>query len=219
MADTNDKKKKRKKYPGAEKWVPPTRSLPKLAEAAKDCHGCDLYKTATQTVFGEGRRDAALILVGEQPGDVEDKEGEPFVGPAGQVLDGLLERAKIPRSSVYVTNAVKHFKWTPRGKRRMHSRPLAGEIVACSPWLSAELAAVRADVVVCLGSTAAQSLFGSSFRLMASFGEVLAYEDRQVVVTYHPSAILRMPTHEAREEARGRLVADLVRAWKLAGGK
>ena len=214
-----DDKKKRRKLPGAEKWVPATRSLPKLAEAAKDCHGCDLYKTATQTVFGEGRRDAALILVGEQPGDVEDGEGEPFVGPAGQVLDRLLERAKIPRSRVYVTNAVKHFKWTPRGKRRMHARPLAGEIVACSPWLSAELAAVRADVVVCLGSTAAQSLFGSSFRLMASFGEVLAYEDRQVVVTYHPSAILRMPTHEAREDARGRLVADLVRAWKLAGGK
>ncbi len=199
--------------------MPSTRSLPKLAEAAKDCRGCDLYKTATQTVFGEGRRDAALVLVGEQPGDAEDKAGEPFVGPAGHVLDDLLEKAKIPRSSVYVTNAVKHFKWTPRGKRRMHSRPLAGEIVACSPWLSAELAAVRADVVVCLGSTAAQSLFGGTFRLMASFGEVLTHEDRQVIVTYHPSAILRMPTHEAREEARGQLVRDLARAWKLAGGK
>lgn len=209
----------KKKFPGAEKWVPKTRSLPKLADAAKDCHGCDLYKAATQTVFGEGGRDAALILVGEQPGDQEDKKGEPFVGPAGHVLDDLLQRAKIPRSSVYLTNAVKHFKWTPRGKRRMHSRPLAGEIVACSPWLDAELAAVRADVIVCLGSTAAQSLFGSTFRLMASFGEVLIHADRHVIVTYHPSAILRMPTHEAREEARGQLVGDLVRAWKLAGGK
>lgn len=213
------KRPARAEAPGASRWVPASRSLRALASAAKDCRGCDLYKHATQTVFGEGKPSASIIMIGEQPGDVEDKEGAPFVGPAGHVLDDALEAAGIPRARVYLTNAVKHFKWKPRGKRRLHSRPLAGEIVACGPWLEAELAAVHADVVVCLGAVAAQSLFGSSFKLMESFDHVLEHEDRRVIVTYHPSAILRMPTHEARAEARQRLVRDIRRAWKLANGK
>ena len=153
------------------------------------------------------------------PAIKKTESGEPFVGPAGRVLDEMLQNARIPRARVYVTNAVKHFKWTPRGKRRLHARPLAREIVACNPWLSAELAAVHADVVVCLGAVAAQSLFGPKFRLMDSFDQNLTHDDRLVIVTYHPSAILRMPTHEARDEARKRLTSDLARAWKLAGGK
>jgi uracil-DNA glycosylase family protein len=210
---------KKLNLPGASQWVPKTRSLAKLAAASKDCRGCELYKNATQTVFGEGNTNAAIIVIGEQPGDLEDREGAAFVGPAGRVLDETLEIVGIPRSRVYITNAVKHFKWTPRGKRRMHQRPLAGEITACRPWLSAELAAVQADVIVCLGATAAQALFGPSFRLMDSFDKDLTHEDRHVIVTYHPSAILRMPTPEAREDARRRLRHDLERAWTLARRK
>jgi uracil-DNA glycosylase family protein len=206
----------RKPDPGAAPYVPKTSSLPKLAEAAQGCHGCDLYARATQTVFGRGPKDAVLIAVGEQPGDEEDLAGKPFVGPAGRLLDELLVDAGIDRALVYVTNAVKHFKWEPRGKRRMHSRPNAMEVSACQPWLEAELAVVEARVVVCLGATAAQSILGSSFRLTLSFGKTLQAQGRQVVATYHPSAILRMPLHDEREKARRQLVGDLQRAWTLA---
>ncbi|HEY3820593.1 MAG TPA: UdgX family uracil-DNA binding protein [Polyangiaceae bacterium] len=201
---------------GASAFVPATHSLATLASAAKACEGCDLYTRATQTVFGSGPSDAALVVVGEQPGDEEDRAGEPFVGPAGRVLDELLSEAGVDRRLVYVTNAVKHFKWEPRGKRRMHSKPSPGQVTACHPWLAAELALVPAKVVVCLGATAAQSMLGPSFRLTHSFGEVVTSGGRQVIATYHPSAILRMPTHEDREKARAQLRQDLARAWKLA---
>ncbi|HEX3343699.1 MAG TPA: UdgX family uracil-DNA binding protein [Polyangiaceae bacterium] len=197
-------------------FVPATRSLVRLASAAEDCEGCALYARATQTVFGRGPADAALVVVGEQPGDEEDRAGEPFVGPSGHVLDALLKDAGIDRRLVYVTNAVKHFKWEPRGKRRMHSKPNPSEVAACHPWLAAELALVDATVVVCLGATAAQSILGRSFRLTASLGQTLTSGERRVVATYHPSAILRMPTHEDREKARAQLRGDLERAWKLA---
>jgi uracil-DNA glycosylase family protein len=203
----------------ASPFVPETRSLPALEAAARACEGCDLFARATQTVFGQGPADAALVVVGEQPGDEEDKAGAPFVGPAGRVLDEVLAGAGIDRSRVYVTNAVKHFKWEPRGKRRMHSRPNAGEVTACHPWLAAELALVAAKVVVCLGATAAQSLLGNKFRVTQSFGQVLAREGRQIIATYHPSAILRMPDPAARDKAREQLRDDLKRAWTLAGGE
>ena len=193
----------------------PTRvTLPALRSAARDCHGCDLYARATQTVFGEGTSRAWLMVVGEQPGDKEDREGHPFVGPAGGVLAQALERAGLERRDVYVTNAVKHFKWFPRGKRRMHDKPSYGEVGACRPWLTAELGAVDPVVVLCLGSTAAQSFFGAAFRLTPALGRTLHAEGRPVIVTYHPAAILRMPTHEAREAGR----AALVRALELAKG-
>lgn len=186
-------------------------SLEQLRGAAAGCRGCDLYKNATQTVFGEGPRQAAVMMVGEQPGDQEDLRGEPFVGPAGGVLDDALFEAGIERSEVYVTNAVKHFKWAPRGKRRLHSKPSAREITACRPWLEAELAVVRPRVVVCMGATASASLLGSSFRLTRHRGEF--FEDTGwaplVTATLHPSAVLRMPDEEARERAFQGLVADL----------
>ena len=144
----------------ADDFLPEQLALPKLREAAEDCQGCDLYKNATQTVFGEGPPKASVVLVGEQPGDQEDKQGHPFVGPAGRLLDRALEEAQIERDEVYVTNAVKHFKWIWRGKRRLHQKPSVREVIACKPWLNAELAAVNPKIVVCLGSTAAQSVLG-----------------------------------------------------------
>ncbi len=206
----------RKLDPGAAPFVPRTRSLTKLAEAAQGCEGCDLFARATQTVFGSGPRDAVLVAVGEQPGDEEDRAGQPFIGPAGRVLDELLEDAGIDRRLVYVTNAVKHFKWEPRGKRRMHSRPSPWQVSACHPWLEAELALVPAKVIVCLGATAAQSMLGSAFRLTQSFGQVLESGGRKVIATYHPSAILRMPDPEERARARQQLRDDLKKAWRLA---
>src|SRR6187551_2803320 len=148
--------------------------LDELREAAAGCTRCDLYKTGTQVVFGEGPRDAAAMFVGEQPGDQEDRQGEPFVGPAGAMLDKALADAGIPRDQVYVTNAVKHFKWEPRGKRRIHKKPRASEIKACRPWLEAELKAVQPVVVVCLGATAAQSLLGAKFKLMQQRGQLVS---------------------------------------------
>jgi DNA polymerase len=177
-----------------------TASLRALREQAATCRNCDLWRDATQTVFGEGRRDAKAILIGEQPGDAEDVAGRPFVGPAGRVLDEGLAEAGIDRDDVYVTNAVKHFKWQARGKRRIHQRPNAAEIAACKPWLLGELDTVHPDVIVLLGATAAQTLLGRSFRVTRQRGEAL--EDtglaRYVVATIHPSAVLRERDDAAR---------------------
>jgi DNA polymerase len=191
-------------------FVPDSTSVRVLHEAAHACRGCDLYKNATQVVFGEGPRGASVMFIGEQPGDQEDRQGEPFVGPAGALLDKALADAGIPRARVYVTNAVKHFKWEPRGKRRIHKKPRVSEIKACRPWLEAELRAVKPTLVVCLGATAAQSVLGSQFRLMQQRGVVLPSElAGRVVATIHPSAVLRAPDSEGRREAYEMLVADL----------
>jgi DNA polymerase len=194
----------------AASFVPATRSLAALEDAAHGCRGCDLYKDATQVVFGAGPARARLVFVGEQPGDQEDRQGEPFVGPAGALLDRALADAGIPRSAVYVTNAVKHFKWEPRGKRRIHKKPRASEIAACRPWLEAELRAITPDVVVCLGATAAQSVFGAQFRLMQQRGTLLPSAlSARTLATIHPSAVLRAPDAEGRREAYDLLVSDL----------
>jgi DNA polymerase len=200
-------------------FVPRTTSVKTLNAAAHACRGCDLYKTATQVVFGAGPRTARVMFVGEQPGDQEDLRGEPFVGPAGVVLQRALDEVGIPRDTVFLTNAVKHFKWEPRGKRRIHKKPRASEIKACRPWLEAELLAVKPVVVVCLGATAAQSVLGSQFKLMQQRGQVLpsALADR-VVATIHPSAVLRAPDAEGRRAAYDMLVSDLKVAAKVAKG-
>jgi uracil-DNA glycosylase len=190
-------------------FLPPRRDLASLRAAAKDCRGCDLYRQATQVVFGEGHAHAAIFLVGEQPGDREDLQGKPFVGPAGQLLDRCLESAGIDRGKVYITNAVKHFKWEPRGKIRLHKKPNSLEIAACRPWLDREIAAVRPGIIVCLGATAAQDLLGSGFRLTQHRGEVFPTSNGPVTATIHPSAILRMPEPDAKEAEIARLVNDL----------
>lgn len=197
----------------ASPFVPSERSLQTMREAAAECRGCELYKNATQTVFGEGPRNASIMLVGEQPGDVEDRTGHPFVGPAGKVLLEAMDAAGLARSDVYITNAVKHFKWEPRGKRRMHQKPAYAEVVACRPWLNAEIESVTPQVIVCLGATAGQSFFGSAFRLARSFGQELTDSSgRRILTTYHPSAILRMETEEEKAAGREALVDALKRA-------
>lgn len=189
----------------------------KVVAAARHCTDCDLYKRATQTVFGEGAVPATIMLVGEQPGDREDVEGRPFVGPAGRLLDKALAAAEIDRGGVYVTNAVKHFKWEPRGKRRLHSKPNAVEIHACNHWLADEIRLVRPQLIVCLGATAAQAFLGRAFRLTQQRGAVLPANEAsggaRLMATYHPSALLRMMRDEA-EYARAwdALVGDLVTA-------
>jgi DNA polymerase len=194
--------------------VPPRPSLPKLREAAAGCTACDLYKTGTQTVFGEGARSADVMFVGEQPGDQEDKAGKPFVGPAGRLLDEALEDAGIDRTQVYVTNVVKHFKWVARGKRRIHQKPNWSEVAACRPWLEAELAVVEPRVLVCLGATAAQALLGRQFRVTQQRGVPVESElAEHVLATIHPSAILRDP--ETREQEYAAFVADLKAVAKL----
>jgi uracil-DNA glycosylase family protein len=181
-----------------------------LNAAAHDCRGCDLYKTATQVVFGVGPRGAHVLFVGEQPGDQEDRQGQPFVGPAGAVLDKALADAGLPRGDVYLTNAVKHFKWEPRGKRRIHKKPRVSEIKACRPWLEAEINAVKPAIVVCLGATAAQSVIGPQFKLMAQRGQLLATAlAAKTIATIHPSAVLRSPDPEGRRAAYEMLVSDL----------
>ena len=191
-------------------FVPKTTSVRALNAAAHACRGCDLYKHATQVVFGAGPQGAQVLFVGEQPGDQEDRQGQPFVGPAGALLDRALGDAGIPRDTVYVTNAVKHFKWEPRGKRRIHKKPRLSEVKACRPWLEAELRAIRPAVVVCLGATAAQSLLGSQFKLMAQRGQLLTSElASAVVATIHPSAVLRAPDATGRKAAYDMLVRDL----------
>jgi uracil-DNA glycosylase family protein len=194
----------------AAEFLPEKRNLTALRKAARDCRGCELWRDATQTVFGEGPRRASLMLVGEQPGDREDREGKPFVGPAGRLLDSALEEAGIDRGLVYTTNAVKHFKWRPRGKRRLHQTPRAGEIAACKPWLEGEIEAVRPVAVVALGSTAARALFGSKVRVMRDRGQILETSYAEIgAVTVHPSAVLRVPEDDLRKVARAELISDL----------
>jgi uracil-DNA glycosylase len=201
-------------------FLPAKRTLPALRAAAAECRGCRLYANATQTVFGEGRSGAHLMLVGEQPGDREDIEGHPFVGPAGRLLEGALAEAGIARDDVYVTNVVKHFKWEPRGEksaRRIHKKPNDAEIAACYPWLSEEIAAVHPRVIVCLGATAAQALLGKDFRVTRERGIPLVSPLADAVVaTFHPSAVLRAPDDEARRRARAEFVHDLGVAAEVA---
>lgn len=192
-------------------FVPHSLDLPVLAKAAAGCRGCDIYCNATQVVFGQGPATASVMFIGEQPGDQEDRAGTPFVGPSGQLLNGALEQVGIDRSEVYVTNAVKHFKFEPRGTRRIHAKPNARETTACRPWLEAEIASVRPKLIVCLGATAAQSLMGRDFRLTVSRGRVIA-DTRwapAVIATNHPSALLRMPDPQAREAAYEMFLSDL----------
>jgi uracil-DNA glycosylase len=187
--------------------------LNELRAEASDCRACGLWEKATQTVFGEGRAPAELMLVGEQPGDQEDKQGRPFVGPAGRVLDEALEQAGIDRATTYVTNAVKHFKWEARGKRRIHAKPTWTEQTACRPWLEAELDVVRPRVLVCLGATAAQSLLGKQFRVTKERGRWLESELAEyVTATIHPSSILRQRDDESRRRELDGLVHDLLLA-------
>jgi DNA polymerase len=189
--------------------------LDKVRLAAAECKACDLWKCGTQTVFGEGSETADLMLVGEQPGDKEDLAGRPFVGPAGRILDQALDDAGIDRSTVYVTNAVKHFTWEPRGKRRLHKRPDAGEIAACRPWLDKEIELVRPKVVVCLGATAAQALLGRSFKVTKQRGELFAQPEGHVVTaTVHPSSILRAPDAAARTQELAAFTEDLRQVTK-----
>jgi uracil-DNA glycosylase family protein len=199
---------------------PQTTSWSTLREAARECTACHLYKRATQTVFGEGPKNARMMLVGEQPGDYEDVAGKPFVGPAGKIMDRALEEAGIDRKKVYVTNAVKHFKWEPRGKRRIHQKPNSREIAACRPWLEAELRLIKPKVLVVLGATAAQTIFGPSFRVTRERGKVLSSKFApKVVATVHPSSLLRQPDEESREREYKNFVADLRVAVKAAGEK
>jgi DNA polymerase len=196
---------------------PDTKSWSVAREAAKHCEACHLYKRATQTVFGEGPKRAAMMLVGEQPGDYEDLAGKPFVGPAGKIMDRALEDAGIDRSQVYVTNAVKHFKWEPRGKRRIHQKPNSREIAACRPWLEAELRIVKPKLVVAMGATAAQTIFGSGFRVTRERGKVLSSKlAPRVLATVHPSSLLRQPDEESREREYKHFVNDLRAALRAA---
>jgi uracil-DNA glycosylase len=195
---------------GAADFLPVKPSLSAARAASAGCRGCGLFRHATQTVFGEGEPEARIMLVGETPGDREDVVGRPFVGPAGQLLDRALDAAGIDRSAVYVTNVVKHFKWEPRGKRRLHKRPLPSEIAACMPWLNMEIELVRPEIIVCLGATAGQALFGKSFSVMRERGRFLASRHAPfVLATVHPSALLRIRERDERHEAFEHFVADL----------
>jgi uracil-DNA glycosylase family protein len=200
--------------------IPDRPTLKKVRDASADCKACPLWKRGTQTVFGEGRAGARIMFVGEQPGDQEDLAGRPFVGPAGRELDKALAAAGIDRNDVYVTNVVKHFKWEPRGKRRIHKKPNGAEIAACRPWLETEIALVKPAVLVCLGATAAQALFGSSFKVSKQRGERVASPLAPIAsATIHPSAILRAPDDAARQEERRRFVADLRKICRDAPGR
>ena len=195
-------------------------SLDDLRSEAATCEACDLYKLGTQTVFGEGPTDADLMLMGEVPGDQEDKTGHPFVGPAGKLLDRALDEAGIDRKKVYVTNAVKHFKWEPRGKKRIHKKPAADEIAACRPWLEAEVSLVKPKVIVCLGATAAQALIGREYRVTRQRGRFVTQSPLAplLTATVHPSSILRTPDEESRHIEMKRFVEDLAKvAAKLKG--
>jgi DNA polymerase len=199
-----------RRNPSAADRIPDRPTLRTVREAARDCKACDLWKRGTQTVFGEGPSRARLMLVGEQPGDQEDLTGHPFVGPAGKLLDRALADADIDRSDVYVTNVVKHFKWEPRGKRRIHKKPAAGEIQACRPWLETEIALVRPQALVCLGATAAQALLGRTFKVTAHRGEFVTSDLAPLVLaTVHPSSLLRAPDPDTRRAEIERFVDDL----------
>lgn len=194
----------------AENFLPPRRTLATLAEAAQHCHGCELYRNATQAVFGMGPRNARLLLVGEQPGDAEDQTGKPFVGPAGQLLDRALVEVDIARENIYVTNAVKHFKWEPRGKRRLHKKPSEREIAACYPWLREELRLVSPRLVVCLGVSAARAVLERPITIAKVRGTVLEVPGKPpTLITTHPSALLRLREEAERHAAFAELVADL----------
>jgi uracil-DNA glycosylase family protein len=205
----------REKYPGAETFLPDRLTRPKLRAAVQDCRGCPLYLGATQAVFGEGPADARIMLVGEQPGDSEDLEGHPFVGPAGKLLDRALQQAGLARGTVYITNAVKHFHFEMRGKFRLHKRPPAMAVKACGPWLAAEIEALEPEVVVLLGATAAQAILGAAFRVTKDRGKIIEHEIAPAVIaTLHPSAILRAPDESTRETGFQLLVTDLELAAK-----
>jgi uracil-DNA glycosylase family protein len=194
---------------GADALIPDRPSLKSLREAVHECRACPLWEDATQAVFGEGLKRARLMMVGEQPGDREDREGKPFVGPAGRVLDKALEEAGIERGDAYVTNVVKHFKWKPKGKRRIHQAPRAEEIKACAPWLEAEMTVIDAEVLVCLGATAVKAIIGPKHRVMRDHGQIVESRlGRPAMATLHPSAILRAED-EDRADAMSMLVGDL----------
>jgi uracil-DNA glycosylase family protein len=198
-------------YPTAASFLPAAQTLPAARHAARGCRGCDLWTAATQTVFGVGDSDARLMLVGEMPGDEEDLRGTPFVGPAGRLLDRALVAAGIDRSTTYITNVVKHFRWEPRGKRRLHRKPSVGQIDACLPWLRFELAAVRPKALVCLGSTAAQALLGKQFLVSRQRGAAIESPLAPIVMaTVHPSSLLRIRSASERAEAMRRFVGDLI---------
>jgi DNA polymerase len=202
--------KDKAKTDSAEDLIPAKPTLTSLREAAADCKACDLWKLGTQTVFGEGPRRSRILFVGEQPGNEEDHRGEPFVGPAGKLLDEALAEAGIDRSRVYVTNVVKHFKWEPRGKRRIHKKPNAQEVKACRPWLHAEIAVIKPKVIVALGATAARALLGSNFRVTKERGKFLDFTlAPYLMATVHPSSILRAPDDETRRLERRKFVSDL----------
>jgi DNA polymerase len=193
-------------------------SLEELRLVAETCTACELYREATQVVFGAGSARASLMLVGEQPGDVEDQEGEPFVGPAGAVLTAALAEAGIDPGEVYLTNVVKHFRWKPQGKRRLHQSPSTRHVRACLPWLEAELAMVDPPVVVCLGAVASQALLGRSFRVTKERGKAIEWAGRTVVATIHPSAALRAADPDERDRLRSSLAEDLATAARIAAG-
>jgi uracil-DNA glycosylase len=204
------------KQTSAADFLPQKRTLESLRAAAQACQGCDLYKNATQTVFGEGPKDATVMLVGEQPGDMEDRQGHPFVGPAGRFLDKALAEARIPRDEVYITNAVKHFRWIQRGKRRLHQKPSIRQVVACRPWLEAEIEVVHPKVIVCLGATAALAIVGKTVRITQERGRFLnADSGAAVFITIHPSSIYRQRDEDEQEKEYRRFVADM----KLVGRK
>ena len=194
----------------AAKFLPKRRDLESLHAAARSCEGCDLYKNATQTVFGEGAEHANILLVGEQPGDMEDRQGHPFVGPAGRMLDKALAEARISRDEVYITNAVKHFRWIQRGKRRLHQKPAVRQIMACKPWLEAEMASIHPKLVVCLGATAAHSILGRVVPIGQARGKFFnGQRGETVFITIHPSAIFRQREKSEREHEYRRFVADM----------
>ncbi len=199
-----------KKMPGAGAFVPPNADLRQLRKAVTGCEGCELYKDATQPVFGEGPADARIVLIGEQPGDSEDRAGRPFVGPAGEVLNRAMAEAGMNRSKVYLTNAVKHFAFEERGKRRIHRTPRLSEVTACKPWMEAELERVAPEIVVCLGATAAKAVFGARFRLTDQRGKFLESKfAAKTLATYHPSAVLRADSQAAQGDLYRVLVEDL----------
>jgi uracil-DNA glycosylase family protein len=199
-------------------WVPDRPTVTGLRSAAAGCRGCELWEDATQVVFSSGPARARLVLVGEQPGDQEDRAGEPFVGPAGRLLDRALERAGVPRDGVYLTNAVKHFRHRASGKRRLHQKPDVRHVVACGPWLEAELDAVGPEVVVALGATAARAVLGRAVKVGAERGRLVEEEGRpRTVVTTHPSALLRVRDSAEREAGLAELASDLALAWKTCG--
>lgn len=209
----------RKEPQTAKPFIPHRPTLSKLRQAARGCRACPLWKTGTQTVFGDGAGHAKVIFVGEQPGNDEDLAGKPFVGPAGKLLDKALAAAGIERDEVYVTNVVKHFKWEPKGKRRIHKKPNAREIAACRPWLEAEMDLLKPQVLVCLGATAAQALLGRNFKVSQRRGEwVVSSMAKRATATVHPSSILRAPDDETRRAEYARFVADLKNIAKMIHG-